>query len=138
MKAIQLSPLRVVACAVIYAQGRFLLGRRRMTRAYYPGAWDLFGGHACPGEDPGAALVRELQEELGIVPAAFEALLVAQEPNPAAHGAGEIHVFLVTRWEGEPAIRNDEHETIGWFTPKEAAQLELTDPGVLKVLEWVL
>ena len=128
---------RVVACAVIIREGRFLLGRRTATSAYYPGVWDLFGGHARTGEDPRAALVRELREELGIVPAAFEALLVAREPNPAAHGAGEIHVFRVTRWEGEPAVRNDEHDTIGWFTPNEAAQLELADPGVFKVLERV-
>lgn len=31
---------------------------------FYPGYWAFFGGHLDPGEDPGTAMLRELQEEI--------------------------------------------------------------------------
>ncbi|MBA3595700.1 MAG: NUDIX domain-containing protein [Polaromonas sp.] len=129
--------VRVAACAVIYQAGRVLLGRRSGHRAYYPGVWDLFGGHVLPGEAPEVALARELDEELGITPTVAHIALVVSEPNPDAHGPGEFHVFLVTGWSGEPELRNAEHEVLGWFTPAEAAQLNLAHTAIASVLEHV-
>ena len=130
--------VRVAACAVIYQAGRVLLGHRSLHRAYYPGVWDLFGGHVLPGEAPEAALARELAEELGIVPTVAHIALVMPEPNPRAHGPGEFHVFLVTGWTGKPKLRNAEHQALGWFTPEEAVQLELADPSIAALLEQVV
>lgn len=129
--------MRVAACAVIYRAGRVLLGRRSVARAFYPGVWDLFGGHALPDETPAAALARELGEELGISPTQAQHALVVAEPNPDLNGPGEYHVFLVTDWTGEPGLRNAEHQEMGWFTLAEARQLDLADPLITFVLDRV-
>ena len=126
--------VRVAACAVILRKDRVLLGRRSSDRSYYPGSWDLFGGHVEFNEDPTSALTRELSEELGIVPVGAEAALVVPEPRVEANGLGQFHVFLVTDWIGEPYLKNAEHDHIGWFTLAEVATLDLADEGILDVL----
>jgi len=54
-----------VAAGVLCAAGRVLAGRRRATDRH-PLAWELPGGKLEIGEDPRAALVRELREELDV------------------------------------------------------------------------
>lgn len=130
--------MRTAICAVIQHADRVLLGRRSADRDYDPGAWDLFGGHVLAGETPAAALVRELDEEIGIVPTAARPALVISEPNPQTHGPGEFHVFLVSAWNGVPSLRNSEHEDIGWFTLAEAKTLALADPMIALVIEQVV
>jgi 8-oxo-dGTP diphosphatase len=119
---------------MVIRAGRVLLGRRSDSRAYYPGCWDLFGGHVEPDETPEVALARELSEELGIVPLDARAVMVATEPKPDVHGQGEFHVYVVTAWKGEPMLKNSEHDRLGWFTLAEAARLALADKAILAVL----
>ncbi len=57
-------PVRGVV-AVIARRDRWLMIRRADGIAY-PGAWCFPGGALKPGEDPAAALVREILEELGL------------------------------------------------------------------------
>lgn len=56
---------RLVVGAVIGVEGRVYLQRRSPSRALFPGAWDLVGGHAEPGEGVLEALRREVFEETG-------------------------------------------------------------------------
>lgn len=112
------------ACAILWRDGRLLLGLRSAHRATYPNCWDVLGGLVEPGETLQAALARELQEELGVTPLSARILGVIDEPDPRRNGCGRYHVHLVTAWVGgEPAIRDDEHVRLDWFTPAEAAQL---------------
>ena len=57
--------LLVAACALIDADGRVLLAKRPAGRPL-AGLWEFPGGKVEAGETPEAALVRELDEELGI------------------------------------------------------------------------
>lgn len=61
-------PTILVAAAVIFSSSspRKILLTRRKTGVHLEGLWELPGGKIEPGEDPRAALVRELREELGI------------------------------------------------------------------------
>ena len=54
-----------MAAAITDARGRVLLARRTEGRDL-AGLWEFPGGKREPGESPEQALVRELQEELGI------------------------------------------------------------------------
>lgn len=55
----------VVAGLIIGTDRRVLITQRRADQAM-PLQWELPGGKIEPGEDPVAALVRELREELGV------------------------------------------------------------------------
>jgi 8-oxo-dGTP diphosphatase len=55
----------LVAAGVIVAEGRVLL-TQRMPDAHLGGTWEFPGGKVEPGEAPEAALVRELEEEIGV------------------------------------------------------------------------
>jgi 8-oxo-dGTP diphosphatase len=58
-------PRLLVAAAVLIERGRVLLSQRKRG-AHLELAWEFPGGKVEPGEDPRAALARELEEELGI------------------------------------------------------------------------
>ncbi|NEL27492.1 MAG: NUDIX domain-containing protein, partial [Xanthomonas perforans] len=93
--------LFVTAAALVDPDGRVLV-QQRPPGTSMAGLWEFPGGKVEPGETPEAALVRELDEELGIVvdhsclaPAAF-----ASEP------LGERHLLLLLyalrKWDGIP------------------------------------
>jgi len=55
----------LVAAAAVMRGGRVLLSQRK-SGSHLAGAWELPGGKVEPDEDPKAAVVRELREELGV------------------------------------------------------------------------
>ena len=55
----------VVACALIDADGRVLIAQRPLDKSM-AGLWEFPGGKIEAGETPEAALIRELEEEMGI------------------------------------------------------------------------
>lgn len=55
----------IVSAGVIIERGSVLLSRRKKG-THLADAWEFPGGKVETGEDPRAALVRELEEELGI------------------------------------------------------------------------
>ncbi len=101
----------VVAGALINAEGRLLLTRRPPGRPL-AGLWELPGGKVEDGETPEAALVRELDEELGLT-----ADPVDLEPwTFASHGYAALHllmpVFVLRCWDGKPCPR--EQQELVW------------------------
>ncbi|MEO2217171.1 NUDIX domain-containing protein [Chromobacterium vaccinii] len=110
--------------ALVIDGTKILLGLRGADRAFYPGVWDVFGGHVEHGEDELAALVRELREELGIEPVepAWLATL------PLANGLGVCSYYLLRRWRGEMVNRQPrEHDRIAWVDEAGLAALTLAE-----------
>jgi 8-oxo-dGTP pyrophosphatase MutT (NUDIX family) len=63
----QLRPAHAVAALLQLTNGRYLMQLRDSNPdIFYPDHWGCFGGAVEPGEEPVAALERELQEELGV------------------------------------------------------------------------
>jgi len=56
----------VVAAALVDSDGRVLIAQRPEGKQL-AGLWEFPGGKVEPGETPETALIRELEEELGIV-----------------------------------------------------------------------
>lgn len=107
--------MRICAGGLLIRGDQLLLAKRSEDRTFYPGVWDVIGGHCEGGERPADTLTRELEEEIGVKALAFEEVAVLAEPQPAEHGEARYHVFIVTAWSGEPRIRNPEHSQLRWL-----------------------
>jgi 8-oxo-dGTP diphosphatase len=111
-----------VVCALIERAGRLLLAQRPPNK-HLPLKWEFPGGKVEPGEEPSAAVVREIKEELGceivirrtlpgflhdyktvvIEMLPFVCQLAAQSPEPAAN----------------------EHVALAWAKPDELTRYDL-------------
>ena len=99
-----------VAAAVIERpDGEFLLAQRPANKVY-PGFWEFPGGKIEPGEDPRSALVRELEEELGI--RVREATPWITRVYAYTHATVRLHFYRVSAWDGEPQPLED--QAIRW------------------------
>jgi len=128
--------IHVTATGLIAREGRVLLGKRTST-IRFAGMWDAFGGHLVPCEEPSTALVRELEEELGITALRPRFLGIYEDLDPTSKELFRHYLFFVTRWNGEPRIANDEHSEIRWFAPDEADGLRLA-PSLKAAIRRVL
>jgi len=128
--------IHVTATGLIAREGRVLLGKRTST-IRFAGMWDAFGGHLVPCEEPSTALVRELEEELGITVLRPRFLGIYEDLDPTSKELFRHYLFFVTRWSGEPRIANDEHSEIRWFAPDEAEGLRLA-PSLKAAIRRVL
>ena len=91
----------VSAVALIDVDGRVLLAQRPEGKSL-AGLWEFPGGKVESGETPEAALIRELQEELGI--STWQSCLAPL--TFASHTYDEFHLlmplFACRKWEGTP------------------------------------
>ena len=129
--------MTVVAVALADKAGRVLLQQRAPGRAM-AGLWEFPGGKVEAGETPEVALVRELQEELGIevdaaalAPACF-----------ASASVGETHMVLLLyicrAWRGTPAPLDA--AALKWATTEEMRALAMppADEPLIGLLEALL
>lgn len=112
----------VVACALIDPDGRVLIAQRPEGKAL-AGLWEFPGGKLEPGERPEAALIRELDEELGIT--VKEACLAPL--TFASHAYDDFHLlmplYICRRWEGQVASR--EAQALKWVRPAKLRELAM-------------
>ena len=106
----------VVAVALVDADGRVLIAQRPEGKSM-AGLWEFPGGKIEAGETPETALIRELDEELGI---AVKAPCLAPFTF-ASHTYDAFHLlmplYVCRRWEGIPQVR--EHVALKWVRPKD-------------------
>src|SRR5439155_1235303 len=91
--------IHVTATGLIARGGRVLLGKRT-SKVRFAGMWDAFGGHLIPCEEPSSALVRELEEELGISALQPRFLGIYEDIDPTSKELFRHYLFFVTRWNG--------------------------------------
>jgi 8-oxo-dGTP diphosphatase len=109
-----LKVVSVVACALIDADGRVLLAQRPEGKPM-AGLWEFPGGKIEAGETPEQSLIRELEEELGIV--VKEACLAPL--TFASHGYPDFHLlmplYVCRRWDATVTAR--EGQQLAWVRP---------------------
>lgn len=102
----------VAAGIVQRADGRVLLAQRPPGKPW-AGYWEFPGGKIEAGEQPVAALRRELDEELGITLDAANPWITFVYAYPEK--SVRLHFFRVARWHGEPHGR--EGQQLSWEDP---------------------
>jgi ADP-ribose pyrophosphatase YjhB (NUDIX family)/GNAT superfamily N-acetyltransferase len=95
-------------------RGEVLLGRRADT-----GEWAVVSGILEPGEQPAAGLVREVEEETGVV-VRIEALVAVETMPEQGYPNGDRAqyldlCFLARHVSGEARVNDDESLEVGWF-----------------------
>ena len=117
----------VAACALVDADGRVLLAQRPQGKPM-AGLWEFPGGKVETGERPEETLIRELEEELGIV---------VREPclaplTFASHAYPDFHLlmplYVCRRWEG--AVTPREGQTLAWVRPNKLRDYEMPPADV--------
>jgi 8-oxo-dGTP diphosphatase len=116
------TPVLVVA-AVIERDGRLLICQRS-AHDRYPLKWEFPGGKVEPGEDPRAALARELEEELALRAVIGEEILSYEYCYPERTPIRLIF-FRVPHYEGEP--RNRQFADTRWETPARLPAYDFVD-----------
>ncbi|MEH6414060.1 NUDIX domain-containing protein [Pseudomonas sp. CGJS7] len=116
--------------AVLIRDGRLLLGLRNAHKRLAPNCWDILGGHVEAGETLEQALVRELQEEAGILATGY-----AQLGDPLPWAGASLTVYRVDAWQGEATMLGDEHVRLQWFEPAQARTLpNLADGRLIELI----
>jgi 8-oxo-dGTP diphosphatase len=101
----------VVVAAAIVEEGRLLL----VSKLAAPDVYYLPGGKLEDGEDAKAALIRELAEELAVVPRSLTPFEEVTEIAALERVPMQMTVFLA-EIEGAPLARN-EIADVAWFDP---------------------
>jgi 8-oxo-dGTP diphosphatase len=114
--------LLVVAAALIDSDGRVLIAQRPRAKTM-GGLWEFPGGKVNEGETPEAALVRELNEELGID---VEASCLAPISFSSCASA-DVHLlmplFACRKWKG--LARPLEAEALAWVRPLDLGSYDM-------------
>ena len=102
------------------------------------GLWEFPGGKVEPGETPEAALIRELDEELGIN--TWQSCLAPL--TFASHSYDDFHLlmplFACRKWEGTPRAR--EGQVLRWVRSEDLRKFEMPPadiPLIPMIREWV-
>ena len=104
----------VAACALVDPDGRVLLAQRPEGKPM-AGLWEFPGGKVETGERPEETLIRELEEELGIVvkEACLAPLTFASHTYPDFHLV--MPLYVCRRWDG--IVTAKEGQGLAWVRP---------------------
>ena len=126
--------IHVAAGILIDADGRVLITDRSRADSMQK-YWEFPGGKLATGESAEEALVRELDEELGIAIRSFDPLCSLEHDYTEMRVA--IDFFMVREWRGTPT--GIEGQALQWLRPSELSPdlLLPADAPVIEILETV-
>lgn len=127
----------VSAVALIDRDGRVLLAQRPKGKSM-AGLWEFPGGKVETGETPEHALIRELQEELGID--TWESCLAPL--TFASHSYDDFHLlmplFACRKWEG--IVQAKEGQNLKWVQARDLSKYPMpaADVPLIPILrDWL-
>lgn len=129
--------LLVVACALVDRDGRILLAQRPKGKSL-EGLWEFPGGKVDAGERPEQALVRELDEELGIDTHAS----CLSPLTFASHAYDDFHLlmplYICRKWEGFAISK--EGQALKWVRARDLRSYPMppADEPLIPVLQELL
>ena len=99
-----------------HTNGKYLITKRVMTKAWAPGSWEVSGGAAQAGEDSLDAVKREIKEETGLDVSSFEGGFVfsytRENPDEGDNYFVDIYKFILDFDESD--VKTQEEEVSGF------------------------
>ena len=124
-----------VVCALIERAGLLLLAQRPAHK-HIPYKWEFPGGKVEPGEDPAAAIVREIREELGC-----DVLITRALPRFAFdYGTVVIEMipYVCALAAGSPEPHPHEHVAVAWVEPAGLLNYDLAPADVPVIASYLI
>ncbi len=102
---------------VAHTDGRFLITKRVMTKAWAPGWWEVSGGACQAGEDSKDAVLREVREETGLDVSGWDGgyLFSYKRENPSEGDNYFVDIYRFCADFDEADIHLQEEETDGYM-----------------------
>lgn len=119
-----------VVAAVIEREGsagKLILIGQRKPNGRHPGKWEFPGGKVEPGEEPRAALARELREELAI-DAVIGPEIDGYDFQYRPESLTRLTFFHVTEYSGE--IVNLDFAALAWVQREDLPEYDFLDGDV--------
>ena len=104
-------------------RGRYLMLRRHHLSRFFAECWEFPGGKVDSGESLAEALVREVQEEIGITIRVDHLLWASEFEFPMVRAV--MLIMQAKRLRGKPKL-SDEHEEFRWVTVREMERLPIS------------
>lgn len=118
--------------AIVRPDGKFLITRRVMTKAWAPGWWEISGGAAQAGEQSKDAIFREIKEETGLDVGNADGgyLFTYQRENPEEGDNYFVDVYRFQMDFSEEDLHLQEEETAGHMLATPEQIKEFADQGI--------
>jgi len=115
-----------VGAIVTNDEGKYLL----IDRLKQPFGFACPAGHVDEGEHPVTAIMREVEEETGLIPWRIESISLegfTDAPNEACSRGVKNHVWdlYYVRGTGELIFKADEVKSIGWYSIEQIRELPM-------------
>lgn len=117
---------------ILRTDGRFLITKRVMTKAWAPGWWEVSGGAAMAGETSFEAVKREVKEETGLDVSSADGgyMFTYHRENPGEGDNYFVDVYRFTIDFKEEELCLQEAETDGYMLATPGQIRELAEEGI--------
>lgn len=117
---------------VVRPDGKFLITKRVMTKAWAPGWWEVSGGAVQAGEDSKTAVIREVKEETGLDVSDAEGgyVFTYRRENPGEGDNYFVDVYRFVLDFEEAEVKPQEAETDGFMLATAEQIAEFARQGI--------
>lgn len=129
--------MRVVGCYVHFDKKFLLLYRSSNSRD--PHLWGLPAGKVDSGESDIEAIIREVNEETGIILSSSDLTILGEYEFITSSNEPSIFVAFEANLDSKPfvTLNSQEHMKYIWVTPQQASIMKDLIPGQLELLQQV-
>ena len=122
-----MNPIPVVFVLIKNERGEILILKRSVEEEWYPNTWNILTGKIEDGENPDAAMKREIQEELGLFIDSYDEAVVPYV-REMDNKQWLIHAYRVTVLSTTSLQINHEHSEYAWITVDDLAKFDVLFP----------
>lgn len=117
---------------IVRPDGRFLITKRVMTKAWAPGWWEVSGGAAQAGEKSEDAVIREIREETGLdvtgAEGGYQFTYHRENPGKGDNYFVDVYRYVMDVDERDLKLQEEEVAGVRFATAEEIK--ELAEQGI--------